>query len=141
MCNVTIRTATCACGRLSIRCLGEPTNVSLCHCLACQKRTGSTYGVAAFFWRKAVEPQGATRSYARQSDFDHPESNLLDPSGPSREDSTWAVTAALTWVLRSELHLIAQASYTDRDTDLGLVGPSTLDYQRTVTMLGVNLSF
>ncbi len=67
MCNLTTRIATCACDQLSVRCLGEPTNVSLCHCLACQKRTGSTYGVAAFFWRKDVEPQGATRSYARQS--------------------------------------------------------------------------
>ena len=72
MCNLTTRVATCACGQLSIRCLGEPTKVSLCHCLACQKRTGSTYGVAAFFWRKDVEPQGATQSYTRQSDSGHP---------------------------------------------------------------------
>ena len=72
MCNSTSRVATCACGQLSIRCLGEPTKVSLCHCLACQKRTGSTYGVAAFFSRKDVEPQGVTRNYVRQSDSGHP---------------------------------------------------------------------
>jgi hypothetical protein len=62
------RFATCACGSLKVRCTGEPTKVSLCHCLDCQKRTGSTYGVAAFFRREDVEPQGAARSYTRQSD-------------------------------------------------------------------------
>jgi hypothetical protein len=65
------RTATCACGQLTVGCKGEPTTVSLCHCLACQKRTGSTYGIAAFFRREDVEPKGRTKHYTRPSDSGH----------------------------------------------------------------------
>ena len=61
------RTASCACGRVSVRCQGEPLKVSLCHCRQCQKRTGSAFGLAAFFPRDAVEATGPTRIYARQS--------------------------------------------------------------------------
>ena len=66
------RFAACACGALKVRCTGDPIKVSLCHCLDCQKRTGSTYGIAAFFRRENIDPQGATRSYTRQSDSGHP---------------------------------------------------------------------
>lgn len=62
------RTATCACGNLSVTCQGEPTKVSLCHCLDCQRRTGSTYGVAAFFKRSDVTTEGETTAYTRASD-------------------------------------------------------------------------
>jgi hypothetical protein len=62
------RTATCACGRLSIVCKGEPNKVSLCHCLACQKRTGSTYGIAAFYSRDDVTPSGAAKRHTRAAD-------------------------------------------------------------------------
>jgi hypothetical protein len=62
------RTATCACEQLRITCSGEPVKVSLCHCLDCQKRTGSTYGVAAFFPRTNVEWVGDIRSFERIAD-------------------------------------------------------------------------
>jgi len=65
------RTATCACGQLSVVCEGEPVKVSLCHCTACQKRTGSTYGVAAFFRREDVQPIGAVKTFTRPSDSGH----------------------------------------------------------------------
>ena len=63
------RTATCSCGQLTVRCAGDPISVSLCHCLACQKRTGSTYGIAAFFARDQVHASGEERSYTRPSDY------------------------------------------------------------------------
>jgi hypothetical protein len=62
------RLAACACGSLQVRCTGDPVKVSLCHCLDCQRRTGSTYGVAAFFRSEDVAAQGPTRSFTRQSD-------------------------------------------------------------------------
>jgi hypothetical protein len=62
------RTATCACGQLRVACVGDPLKISLCHCLDCQKRTGSTYGVAAFFFRKDIEAKGAFRTFRRGSD-------------------------------------------------------------------------
>lgn len=65
---MTERTATCACGRLRLACRGAPLKVSLCHCLDCQKRTGSTYGIAAFFSRDAVRAEGDARTWTRPSD-------------------------------------------------------------------------
>jgi len=65
------RLATCACGKLSVVCAGEPAKVSLCHCRECQKRTGSTYGVAAFFRRPDLEIQGPERLFTRSSDGGH----------------------------------------------------------------------
>ena len=65
---MTTRTATCACGQLSIRCEGDPLLVSLCNCLDCQKRTGGVFGLAAFFDRANVTPSGEAKSYARSSD-------------------------------------------------------------------------
>jgi hypothetical protein len=62
------RVANCACGQLSVTCHREPTKVALCHCLECQKRTGSTYGIAAFFPRVDVEPRGDARQYTRTGD-------------------------------------------------------------------------
>ena len=61
------RLATCSCGQLKVRCAGEPISVSLCHCLACQKRTGSTYGIAAFFARDQVHASGEEARYTRPS--------------------------------------------------------------------------
>jgi hypothetical protein len=66
-----IRIATCSCGQLTIRCTGEPAKVSLCHCLACQKRTGSPYGIAAFFRHDSIEAAGRTQRYTRLSDSGH----------------------------------------------------------------------
>ena len=62
------RTATCACGQLRVVCRGEPLKVSLCHCLDCQKRTGSTYGIAAFFAREEVTAEGRANTFTRKSD-------------------------------------------------------------------------
>lgn len=66
-----VRTATCACGQLSVRCQAEPASVSLCHCPACQKRTGSSYGVAAFFPRTDVQAEGDFKTFTRPSDSGH----------------------------------------------------------------------
>jgi hypothetical protein len=62
------RAATCSCGSLRIVCEGEPENVSLCHCLACQRLTGSTYGIAAFFRDQDVIAYGRASSYTRKAD-------------------------------------------------------------------------
>ena len=43
------RTASCSCGQLSIEVRGEPGGVGVCHCLACQRRTGSVFAALASF--------------------------------------------------------------------------------------------
>lgn len=46
---MTTRIASCGCGQLSIEVQGEPRGVGVCHCLACQKRTGSVFAALAGF--------------------------------------------------------------------------------------------
>lgn len=46
---MTSRTATCTCGQLRIEVEGEPRGVGVCHCLACQSRTGSVFAALAGF--------------------------------------------------------------------------------------------
>jgi len=45
------RRASCNCGKLQIVCEGEPVRTGICHCLECQRRTGSVFGSQAFFKR------------------------------------------------------------------------------------------
>lgn len=43
------RTASCHCGQLRIQVEGETLGVGICHCLACQQRTGSVFATLAGF--------------------------------------------------------------------------------------------
>jgi hypothetical protein len=43
------REGGCACGAVRYRVRGDPTNVNNCHCRQCQRQTGSTSVVNAFF--------------------------------------------------------------------------------------------
>ena len=52
------RSASCSCGRLTVSVTGEPARVSVCHCLACQRRTGSAFGVQARFDASQVHLEG-----------------------------------------------------------------------------------
>jgi len=62
------RLASCHCGYLKLKCVGEPTKVSMCHCHDCQRRTGSAFSIAAFFERGSVElASGAPATFTRDS--------------------------------------------------------------------------
>jgi hypothetical protein len=62
------REAACSCGQLRVVVEGEPVRVSVCHCLACQRRTGSAFGFQARFPRGLVSVAGSSREFARLSD-------------------------------------------------------------------------
>lgn len=62
------RTATCSCGQLTATVTGEPVRVSICHCLACQRRTGSVFGTQARFRSTDVQVSGVARQYTRNGD-------------------------------------------------------------------------
>jgi hypothetical protein len=62
------RHASCQCGQLTIDCEGEPVRLSMCHCLDCQKRTGSAFGIQARFPRDAVTSAGRAGAYSRVGD-------------------------------------------------------------------------
>ena len=61
----TQRLAACSCGQLSATVTGEPVRVSICHCLACQRRGGSVFAQQARFAREAVTLRGPSTSYVR----------------------------------------------------------------------------
>jgi hypothetical protein len=62
------RDAACHCGQLRLTASGEPLDVFLCHCLACQRRTGSAFGVQAAFNAGQVEVTGRFHDHSRISD-------------------------------------------------------------------------
>ena len=64
----TVRRASCACGQLRVECSGEPVSVSLCNCLDCQRRTGSAFGIAAFYARGRVRAAGEQSAFRRTSE-------------------------------------------------------------------------
>ena len=57
------RTASCSCGQLRVEVAGEP-RVGVCHCLACQKRTGSVFAALARF-AAPFKVFGTATEYAR----------------------------------------------------------------------------
>lgn len=62
------REASCSCGGLTLLAEGEPVRVSACHCLACQRRTGSAFSYQARFPRERVRVSGESREFTRTSD-------------------------------------------------------------------------
>lgn len=62
------RLASCSCGALTAETEGEPLRISVCHCFACQKRTGSAFGVQARFPVDRVRVSGVSTSFARTGD-------------------------------------------------------------------------
>ena len=62
------RLASCSCGQLTAEVAGEPVRVSICHCLACQRRTGSVFGEQARFLRANVSLSRQSSEYVRVGD-------------------------------------------------------------------------
>ena len=62
------RRAACNCGQLEVACEGEPRLVSMCHCLECQRRTGSVFGVQAWFLQRQIVAAGDSREFVRAGD-------------------------------------------------------------------------
>jgi hypothetical protein len=62
------RDAACHCGQLRLTVEGDPFAVSICNCLACQRRTGSAFGMQAGYKADQVEVVGRFQDYARISD-------------------------------------------------------------------------
>ena len=65
---MTTRRAACSCGQLHLVVEGEPLRISVCHCLACQRRTGSVFGVQARFPRDRVQITGRSTAFTRTGD-------------------------------------------------------------------------
>lgn len=65
---MTTRHATCFCGQLRLSTEGEPVRISVCHCLDCQRRSGSVFAVQARFPKEGVRTEGRASRYMRTGD-------------------------------------------------------------------------
>lgn len=65
---MSTRTASCSCGQLQAVVSAAPLRVSVCHCLACQRRTGSVFAAQARFPADAVALAGRSTEFVRVGD-------------------------------------------------------------------------
>lgn len=62
------RMAICHCGQLRAIASGEPERVYVCHCKACQRRTGAVIHNGSSWPKSQVRIEGEDRVYGRMAD-------------------------------------------------------------------------
>ena len=60
--------AECQCGQLSVELPGPTPVVVACHCIACQRRSGSPFGVIAYYPADQITIKGNSRHFERPTD-------------------------------------------------------------------------
>lgn len=66
------RQGGCLCGRVRYEVAGDPIAVVVCHCINCQKQSGSTFSINMIGVSDQVSVQGDLSTYADQSDSGDP---------------------------------------------------------------------
>lgn len=74
------RSARCCCGSLRVETSGDPVYVVACHCGECQRRSGSPFGVGAYFEREQVRIDGPSTVYVRAAGGDRKLRNHFCPT-------------------------------------------------------------
>jgi hypothetical protein len=69
---MTTRTASCRCGQLRATVTGEPVRLSVCHCLNCKKRSGSSFAVQARWPAERTQVNGQSRTFTKAGDSGNP---------------------------------------------------------------------
>ena len=59
--------AQCQCGQLSVSLPGPTQAVVACHCIDCQRRSGSPFGVLAYYLADQISITGDARRYERET--------------------------------------------------------------------------
>ena len=76
------RTATCRCGQLKVTCEGEPVRISVCHCLDCQRRSGSAFAAQARWPEARIMLTGRSKAWERVADSGHKATYQFCQAGP-----------------------------------------------------------
>ena len=61
--SVPIHEGGCLCGAIRYRVVGDPVAVAICHCVNCQRNSGSAFSVSAVFPKGTVTMTGTPSSY------------------------------------------------------------------------------
>ena len=64
----TIHIASCRCGQLTATATGDPVRASVCHCLDCQKRSGSAFVAQVRFPAEQVTIAGQSTTFTVTGD-------------------------------------------------------------------------
>ena len=72
--------AKCQCGALTVDVEGDQEAVVLCSCAACQRRSGSAFGLGVYFKRDQLTIAGEARQYVRIADSGKPFHQFFCPS-------------------------------------------------------------
>ena len=62
--------AVCQCGQLRVRGPDVSVGVVACHCIACQRRSGSPFGVGAYYYHDQLTVEGEAKRFDRPTDLD-----------------------------------------------------------------------
>ena len=65
---MTPHPASCRCGQLRAVASGTPTRISVCHCLDCQKRSGSAFAAQVRFRASDVTTTGQANTFTATGD-------------------------------------------------------------------------
>jgi len=68
MSDKSFATGKCLCGKVNYNIASEPLKMAQCHCLDCQRSSGTGHFSIAFFNKESVDITGETNSYTTQSD-------------------------------------------------------------------------
>jgi hypothetical protein len=58
----------CLCGAVRYRAVGTPLSVAICHCVNCQRNTGSAFSVNVIFPKEALTMEGSPAIYEDKGD-------------------------------------------------------------------------
>ena len=72
--------AQCRCGALKLKVNEQAKSTIACHCLACQRRTGSLFGIGAFYSVDSVEMFGASTEFVHIGDSGRKVRNYFCPT-------------------------------------------------------------
>ncbi len=59
--------AQCQCGQLKVEFPGPSPAIVACHCLDCQRRSGSPFGAAVYYPTEMLKISGISKQYARET--------------------------------------------------------------------------
>jgi hypothetical protein len=89
-------------------------------------------------WPLALRWSAVLDGRAREDRYDRPESNLFNPAGPRRRDTSLQAAATVIWAATHRLRWTARAAYTRRRSNVELGdGLPDLGYRRLVVSAGL----
>jgi hypothetical protein len=90
-------------------------------------------------WPLGLRLSAVLEARAREDRYDRRESNLFNPAGPRRHDTTLQTAAAVVWATSDRLRWTARAAYTRRRSNVDLGdGLPDLGYRRLVVSAGLS---